>query len=167
MITPPESLSVGETRLTPWQQDSHHVDLLFSAWQDPEIRRWSVLPAEPTKEKAARFVAVDSKPQPHTVGLVISDSNGGLLGEVSASGVDHVSADTTIAWWLLPAGRGFGHATAAVELMCSWLASEQQCREISALIHPENAASVAVAERCGFVDTGVAKGSQRVFKFGC
>jgi RimJ/RimL family protein N-acetyltransferase len=73
--------------------------------------------------------------------------------------VDHDRDDDR--WWLapdevnigyhvFPAHRGRGYATRAVRLMLAHLTEDTDCGVATLLIHPDNAPSLAVAERNGF-----------------
>jgi len=52
-----------------------------------------------------------------------------------------------------PRGRGSGVMTRAVRLVCDWL-FEQGVGRIEVRAHPDNVASQALAERCGFQREG-------------
>jgi RimJ/RimL family protein N-acetyltransferase len=56
-----------------------------------------------------------------------------------------------IGWILSPARHGRGYATEAVQAILSWADGRFIASEAACLIHPENAASLHVAEKCGFV----------------
>jgi [ribosomal protein S5]-alanine N-acetyltransferase len=55
--------------------------------------------------------------------------------------------------------RGQGYATEAVNLMVRYLFSHQKMNRIRLIIHPDNCASRRVAEKCGFVHEGTARGA--------
>lgn len=52
------------------------------------------------------------------------------------------------------AARGRGHATRAVDLLCSYLRDNELATAAVIRADPENPASIAVAERAGFVHHG-------------
>lgn len=73
--------------------------------------------------------------------------------------VDHDRDDDR--WWLMPEEvnvgyhvfpehRGQGHATRAVHLMLEHLRTDTDCEIATLLIHPDNGASLTVADRNGF-----------------
>jgi len=83
-----------------------------------------------------------------------------LAGDVPVGWVDHDRDDDR--WWLeddevnigyhvFPEHRGRGHATRAVALVLDHLRDETEHQVATLLIHPDNAASLRVAERNGFV----------------
>ena len=82
-----------------------------------------------------------------------------VVGELVVGWVDHDRDDDR--WWLepdevnigyhvFPAYRGRGHATCAVRLMLAHLRADTDWGVATLLIHPDNAPSLAVAERNGF-----------------
>jgi len=61
------------------------------------------------------------------------------------------------------AHRGSGYASRAVELLIRHLAESTAFDAATLVIHPDNAASLAVAAKCGFVPNGEIE-SSRYFK---
>lgn len=53
-------------------------------------------------------------------------------------------------WVLVPAAHGKGYATEAVRAALAWGENHLESKRIVCLIDPENAASIRVAEKCGF-----------------
>lgn len=58
-----------------------------------------------------------------------------------------------------PEQRGKGIMTEAVELMVRYLFETKNIHRIRLVIHPENAASRRIAEKCGFRHEGTARGA--------
>jgi RimJ/RimL family protein N-acetyltransferase len=89
---------------------------------------------------------------------------GAYLGDIGflegrRAGVDGFSGDPEIGWSLNAAAQGHGYATEAVKAALVWGAArfDGQHRRTVAMIHPDNAASVTVAARCGFRHFSVAR----------
>ncbi len=59
-----------------------------------------------------------------------------------------------IGWVLTPRFHGRGYATEAVRAVVEWGDAKFDGRETACIIKPENAASVRVAEKCGYRATG-------------
>jgi [ribosomal protein S5]-alanine N-acetyltransferase len=59
----------------------------------------------------------------------------------------------------LPAHRGKGAATEALDLMVRYLFEVKRMNRIRLTIHPDNASSRRVAEKCGFRHEGTARGA--------
>jgi RimJ/RimL family protein N-acetyltransferase len=60
-----------------------------------------------------------------------------------------------VGYYLRHDARGNGYATRALELVTGWLLGEGGFEEVVLRTHPDNVASQHVAERAGFVRTGV------------
>jgi RimJ/RimL family protein N-acetyltransferase len=82
-----------------------------------------------------------------------------VVGGSVVGWVDHDRDDDR--WWLapeevnigyhvFPEHRGRGHATRALRLMLAHLRTDTDCEFATLLIHPDNTASLEVAERNGF-----------------
>jgi RimJ/RimL family protein N-acetyltransferase len=66
--------------------------------------------------------------------------------------------EVNVGYSLFPAARGKGYASRAVELLLEHLSRDTEHTVATLLIHPENARSLAVAERLGFVQRGEVNG---------
>jgi RimJ/RimL family protein N-acetyltransferase len=75
-----------------------------------------------------------------------------LVGNV---GVLIERADAELSYWVAPAGRGGGAATAALEAAATWASALPGITRLRLVIHPDNPASRRVAEKAGFVAAGV------------
>jgi RimJ/RimL family protein N-acetyltransferase len=86
--------------------------------------------------------------------LIEEKSTGDLVGEVGL--FDYHRAITPpldtpeIGWILSPAKHGRGYATEAVHALLDWGRDRFLSPTLSCLIHPDNAASLRVAAKCGF-----------------
>ena len=76
--------------------------------------------------------------------------DGKAIGYVQAT-VKHTTAD--LAWVVGSSAQGFGYGTKAATAMRDWLASHQVQR-FTAHIHPDHAASAAIAAKLGLEPTG-------------
>jgi RimJ/RimL family protein N-acetyltransferase len=54
---------------------------------------------------------------------------------------------------------GHGYATEAVQLLVDYLFGSKKQHRIHLVIHPDNAASCRIAEKCGFVREGTVRGA--------
>ena len=88
-----------------------------------------------------------------------------VLGCVSIFDLDAVNAAAATGYWLAARGRGRGAATHAVRLLTRWAFATLGLQRIQLTCGPDNAASQAVAERCGFTREGVLR-SHMAFKGG-
>lgn len=76
-----------------------------------------------------------------------------LAGSISARVVGDVSAQ--VGFWIAPAYRRKGHATAALQLVTGWAFGVLQVHLVSMLTDLDNVASQRVAARAGFSNDGV------------
>jgi RimJ/RimL family protein N-acetyltransferase len=84
---------------------------------------------------------------------IVRDASGGAVGYVQATLLEDGSR-AEIAWVIGLAWQGQGHATAAARALVDWL-DARGVRCILAHIHPDHAASAAVARRAGLAPTDV------------
>jgi RimJ/RimL family protein N-acetyltransferase len=81
------------------------------------------------------------------------------LGNVNLSRLDEGGREAEIGYWLVPAARGRGLASAAVSLLVDWGLHELGLDGVEFAILPENLASQRVAERVGARPEGIRKKS--------
>jgi RimJ/RimL family protein N-acetyltransferase len=62
-----------------------------------------------------------------------------------------------VGYYLLQDAWGNGYATRALEIVTGWLLGDGGFDEVVLHTHPDNAASQRVAERAGFVRTGIVR----------
>ena len=86
---------------------------------------------------------------------VIQNSDEALVGYVS---LEHVVADIdeiNLGYFTYPEFRGQGYASEATRLLVEFLfATRRDMNRAALYIHPDNAASLRLAERCGFTYEG-------------
>ncbi len=133
------------------------VDAIVEATQDPEIVRWTRVPAGNTHEQAREWLAGARREDAEggELHMLVTDvADDGLLGAI---GVHRLSpeGECDIGYWLAASARGRGLMTRAVSLLSRWLFAEQPVERIVIRAEPANAASCAVAERAGFRFEGV------------
>lgn len=81
-----------------------------------------------------------------------------IIGSVSFSNIVRGSfLCGTIGYKIHKNHLGLGYATEAVCFLSDILLSEGGLHRIEAYIHPENKASIALAEKCGFIKEGIAR----------
>jgi RimJ/RimL family protein N-acetyltransferase len=66
--------------------------------------------------------------------------------------------EVNVGYYLFPTARGRGNASRAVELLLEHLKRDTEHKVATLLIHPENARSLALASRLGFVQEGEIRG---------
>ncbi len=125
---------------------------LAAAWADPEIARWTGVPSRRDVGAAAHWIAGDSDRRARGLALdLVIDIGGVVSGEVGMAHIDLAARTAEIGWWVAPEHRGQGVAGKAVGVFSQWVLSELFLENLTAMCHPENPASAAVARRAGFV----------------
>lgn len=153
---PDPPLADGSIALRPWREGDEKA--LAAAWSDPEIRRWTQVPARRSKTVAWRWIRTEPgrRATGTALDLVVVPVEGtGILGEVGLSHLDPGTATARVGYWTAPEVRGHGVATRAVRLLVSWaFDGPLGLRAVELEAHPHNVASLRVAEKAGFGPTG-------------
>lgn len=96
--------------------------------------------------------------------------SGAFLGEAgllsAARGLPELDGVPEAGWVLTPAAWGRGVASEAMTAVLTWADAQVEAPSLRCIIHPDNAASIKVAEKLGFaalVDTELAGTPTRVF----
>lgn len=156
IVLPGRPLIAGDTALRSWRDSD--LAALVAACQDPEIARWTRIPAS--------FGDADARAYLHQrydaafAGLtapfaIVGAPDGELLGSISLLRFAWRHARAEVGYWLSLPGRGHGHATRAVRLICEWGFSALGLERIDLLAATGNPASQRVAERAGFTREAV------------
>ena len=124
---------------------------------DPLVRRFIGGPLDPAahREEVRRNI-VGGRPEPHASWAVEWRDRPGLLGLCGLSPSAETGA-TQIGWRLLPHAWGRGVATEAAEAVLARALGPLGLAAVVALIHPDNLASIRVAEKVGMARVGVAR----------
>lgn len=91
--------------------------------------------------------------------LVMATSGGEIIGEIEFFPIAHYLQGYEISYQLFDqqhAGRGY--TTEAVGLLVRYLFARKRVNRMQLNIHPDNAASRRVAEKCGFTFEGLMRG---------
>ena len=92
--------------------------------------------------------------------LVIVSPEGGLLGHIEFYKTVNYLDEYELSYQVYaPDQRGKGVATEAVQLLVHYLFETKRVNRIRLVIHPDNAASRRLAEKCGFQHEGRARGA--------
>jgi RimJ/RimL family protein N-acetyltransferase len=149
---PPDPLVDGATTLRAWRDDD--VGAIVTACQDPEIARWTSVPAHYDEvdatayllEREASLRAGANAP----FAIVASEDHGRLLGSISILRLAWEHRRGEVGYWLAREARGAGHATRAVILVSAWAFSALGLERLDLLAATGNRPSQRVAERAGF-----------------
>ena len=132
------------------------VDALTAACQDPEIPRWTLVPAPYRRADALGWIAATELELDSGLGInwLAVDAEDRLLASIGLMGIDRERGTGEIGYWVAREARGRGVATRAVRLVCEWAASELGLTTLELVIHEDNAPSHAVARAAGFAEAG-------------
>ncbi len=156
IVRPRGELVDGATALRAWRADD--LEPLAELCQDPEISRWTGVPAVYGREDARSFIE-SSETSLHagrSLDLAIAEPGGGpLLGSISLMRFTWPDRRGEVGYWLGAPARGHGHATRATRLICGWGLRELGLERIELFAATANLRSQAVAERAGFTREAV------------
>ncbi len=156
IVLPGEPLVDGVTALRPWRD--RDLPALVAACQDPEIARWTRVPANYGEADARAYLLAryDLALAGESAAFAIVDAGAGqLLGSISLMRIAWTDRRAEVGYWLAREARGHGHATRAVQLICRWAAQTLGLERIDLLAATGNLPSQRVAERCGFVHEAI------------
>jgi RimJ/RimL family protein N-acetyltransferase len=153
---PAEPLRDGPTALRRW----HPLDLreLVELCQDPEIARWTSVPAVYGDADAHAYLELreESARAGLAAHFALADADDGtLLGSISLLRFAWSDRRAEVGYWLGAEARGRGHATRAVRTISRWGFRALGLERIELLAATGNVASQAVARRAGFTREAV------------
>jgi RimJ/RimL family protein N-acetyltransferase len=136
--------------------DEGDLDALYVACQDPEIARWTSVPAPYHREDAIAYLdrVVAEEAAGKWRAFLAVDEGEALLGSFALLELARGDGYGEIGYWVAKSARGKGVASRAVRLLRDWAVDELGLTLIELLIHEDNTMSRRVAERTGFLDTG-------------
>lgn len=128
---------------------------IFAACQDPEVSRFTALPAPYEWHHAADWIAGTPdawRSRTSTPMVVVDATTGDLLG---ACGLIEMKEDQAeIGYWVKRQTRGRGVATRAVLLVTHWGLTDLGLSLVELLADVRNVASHRVAEKAGYTRDG-------------
>lgn len=154
---PVPPLAGGGVLLRPWA--TADVPGIVAAFSDPVMQRFSWRTAAYTETDARDYLAEQEEARSRGEGLsfALADPRDRdvLLGNVALQEVRLDQGCAAVGYWLVPAARGRGLATAAVRLLARWAFAELGLARLELTCSPDNETSQQVADRCGFSREGV------------
>lgn len=91
--------------------------------------------------------------------LLMVNNEGVIAGEIEFFPITHYLQGYELSYWVFGTEHsGKGYATEAVKLLVGYLFARQRVNRLQLNIHPDNAASKRVAEKCGFTFEGLMRG---------
>ncbi|MFE5793869.1 GNAT family N-acetyltransferase [Streptomyces sp. NPDC056503] len=147
-----EVIGTGRLELVPLEVG--HAEEMAGVLGDPALHAFVGGAPESPEEVRARYVRwAAGAPEPGTTwcNWVLRERDGGrLVGTVQATVADGAAE---VAWVVGTAWQGRGYAREAARGLVGWL--RPRIRTVVAHVHPDHAASAAVARAAGLVPTDV------------
>jgi RimJ/RimL family protein N-acetyltransferase len=154
---PEPDVGDGLVALRPLRSDDAAVKATWGA--DADIVRWTGVPAGDTPAGALAYIAAaeDSRRAGRSIALAIVDAaSGAVVGSCDLRRPEPRDPDLAeITILLAREARGRGVGSRALTLLVGWAVRDLQVQRIQAVVHPQNAASIAMFERLGFEREGL------------
>ena len=158
---PDPPLTDGVVALRGWRPED--AGQCVAALDDPDIVRWTRVPAGYTHEDYVAFLERSAAQRAAGEGLsllvVDAADHERILG--SAGLHELTSGRPDIGYWVARDARGGGVAARAARLLRDWAVDALGVRRVEVLVHPDNTASQRVAVKAGFHRTGEYRPSPR------
>ncbi|MFF5502825.1 GNAT family N-acetyltransferase [Streptomyces roseolus] len=154
LTSPPDVEAIPTERLDLVPLEVGHAEEMAAVLNDPALHAFVGGAPESLEELRARYVRwTAGAPEPGTTWcnwVVRAREDGRLVGTVQAT---VVGDGAEVAWVVGTAWQGRGYASEAARALVGWL--RDRGRTVVAHVHPDHAASAAVARAAGLVRTGV------------
>jgi RimJ/RimL family protein N-acetyltransferase len=137
--------------------DESHLGQVDTLLDDPDVLRFTRIPV-PVPNGFSRHW-LDTYARARRDGsreaFAAFDAEGAFAGLALAPEIDREGEQLELGYIVAPGARGRGLGTAILRALTAWAFEEVGAQRIFLLISVENAASLRVAERCGYVKEGV------------
>jgi len=154
---PRPNLGDGVVLLRPLRPEDAATKATWGA--DADIVRWTGVPAGDTREGALEYIAAaeESRRAGRSIALAIVDAQSArVVGSCDIRRPEPRDPELgEITVLLSREARGRGLATRAFALLIEWGVRDLEMKRIQAVVHPENARSIAMLERLGFEREGL------------
>ena len=147
---PDPDLASDAVRLRRWTYGD--LACVRAASSDPEIPKGTTVPV-PYSDAAGRAYVErqwSRNDDGHALALAIARVHDDeAVGHVYLA-VTPFGRQCRLGYWLVPAARREGFGSSAVRLVSHWLLTQTSVHRVVAEVHPDNVASIALLEGCGF-----------------
>lgn len=134
---------------------------ILDSWTDPEVRRWTAVPEKMTLSHAEYFIRHVCpegwrEDRNLMLGIEVQETSE-FVGMVGVFGLSWVGLSEQLAWvgyWSLERQRRKGYVVEALRALCGWAFSALCLDRLEAVIELGNEASLACAQRAGFLVEG-------------
>jgi RimJ/RimL family protein N-acetyltransferase len=150
------AISTARLRLRPW--DVADLRAFHAIWSDPEVVWWA--PSPDVEASRQLLEAIDAENRASPPGLVwyaiVERQTDAIVGNVMVRPAPYATGEIDVGWTLARSKWGQGLATEAAHAAISRAFELANPARILAVIVPDNARSIRVAERLGFTRVGTA-----------
>jgi ribosomal-protein-alanine N-acetyltransferase len=156
LTAPSPPLADDTIRLDPLV-DGRYIPDFGELARDPEIVRYTRVPERRPAGFEASWVGryVDGWTDGSRAGFAVLSREGAFLGMAAIVDLDLDARQGEIGYLVAAAARGRGVAGHALGLVGGWALDGLGLQRVELLIDVDNAASIRVAERCGYLREGV------------
>lgn len=142
-------------RLVPF--DESHLEEVERLIDDPEILRRTRISEPPPPGFPRQWLAryEEGRREGTREAFAAVDDDGALLGLALAPSIDREAGEVELGYMVGTWARGRGVASAMLAQLTRWAFDVAGAQRAYLIINVDNAASVRVAERCGYVREGV------------
>jgi RimJ/RimL family protein N-acetyltransferase len=133
-----------------------HLQGLAELGRDTDVQRFTYVPVPwPEGFERTWLERYDQGDGARAGFAVVDEATGAFLGMAALVWVDSEGRQAEAGYIVAPSARGRGVAVRALSLLTAWAFEELGLERIELRITPENAASIKVAERAGYLREGV------------
>jgi len=152
---PNPELRTSRVVLRKWSFDD--LACVAEASTDPDIPRGTTVPTEYTDDAGRDWIERQWTRQTTGQGLslAVAQPDGGKAVGLVYLGLRSPVGHCEIGYWLVPSARGRGLGIEAVRVSSRWVLGESAVYRLYAHVVPDNRASLALLEACGFTREGV------------
>lgn len=136
--------------------DSRHLEGLAELGQDPDAQRFTYVPVPwPEGFERTWLERYDHAGSSRAGFAIVDAGSGAFLGMAALVTLDLEAREAEAGYIVAPSARGRGVAVRALRLLTDWALVELGLERVELRITPDNAPSLKVAERAGYVREGV------------
>ncbi len=140
-------------------------DDVVAAARDPEVIRFTRVPAPYHHDHARQFIATSLEDDASSLVLAVAEPaparRAGRLTGVVGLAFDHASGTAEVGFWTAPWGRRRGRTRRSVAHVCAYGFDRLGLARVWMLADVRNTGSNAIAHRLGFVLEGRARSAHR------
>lgn len=137
-----------------WRNTTLDIDAVLRAAHDPDISQYSTVGSGTTPMRAAQWIEGRTASDRLDWAITRKDE---VMGRVSLADIDTTAGIAEVGYWLLPANRGRGIASAAVGAVEYHAFGSLGLARLMIRHEPPNMRSCMLAERCGYLAEGTVR----------